>query len=28
MTPVDPSAFGDPESWWSMAFQQLESTSA
>lgn len=26
LTAVDASAFGDPESWWSMAFDQLEST--
>jgi hypothetical protein len=25
---VDPSAFSDPESWWSMAFGQLEATAA
>ncbi|GIF12785.1 SUKH-4 family immunity protein [Actinoplanes teichomyceticus] len=26
LTGADPSAFADPESWWSMAFDQLEST--
>ncbi|WP_410817863.1 SUKH-4 family immunity protein [Micromonospora sp. 050-3] len=26
LTMVDPSAFADPEAWWSLAFGQLEST--
>ena len=26
LTAVDPSAFADPESWWSMGFDQLQST--
>ena len=28
LTRVDPSAFADAESWWSLAFDQLESTAA
>ncbi|MEE3920568.1 SUKH-4 family immunity protein [Micromonospora sp. BRA006-A] len=26
LRPVDPVAFAEPESWWNMAFDELEST--